>query len=152
MTRIRHATIHDLKAVAALGIEALEKNPLPNMVISRDRVLDHATVCITDAGSYCAVVEDDDGQVVGALSALTHEMMFYERRQSSVLQCYCKLKPWGLWLIKDFLRWTRSRRVIKLITFTLDSADPEEQERFAHLLERVGFAPDLPVYVRYRDA
>jgi hypothetical protein len=146
VARIRHATPRDIKAVAGLGLEALEVNPIPNFVISKERVLEATTAVISDAGSYCAVVEDDDGTIVGAVSALVHDMMFYERRQASVLQFYCKKPGWGIKLLRDFGRWCEKRRVIKMVTFTLDGYT---DKRVPILLERLGYQPDLPVYLRF---
>ena len=145
---IRHATIHDLKGVVALGIEALEINPIEQLVIDEDKVVEAATVILNDRGSYCGVVVDDNDQIVAAVSALVHDIMFYKRRQASVLQFYSKAPPgWGMKLIRHFIAWTKERPIIKMITFTLDgTTDP----RVPIMLARLGFSPDLPVYVRYR--
>lgn len=130
-----------------LGIEAIERNPYPGLVISRPRIEALAVEVISSAANFCHVVEDDAGVIVGALSATTFPMAFYERRQAQVLQFYCKVPPWGLYLIKRFLVWARGRPAIKMIQFTLENdADP----RVGRLLERLGLTAECPVYVEVR--
>lgn len=138
----------DIKAVAALGMEAMRINPLPGMVISRDRCIEVATECISGPQNYCWVCEID-GEVVGAVSALVHPCMLYERNQASVVQYFCKAPGEGIKLIRKFLEWARGRRSIKMIVFTLEgdeSADP----RIGDMLVRMGLTGQLPVYIETR--
>ncbi len=143
---IRRANTNDIPALVSLGIEALETDPYENLVISREKVEAMALELVTGAGNVSFVAEKD-GEVVAAVSALVHEMAFYERKQASVVQFYTREPGAGLPLIREFLKWARSRRIIKMIVFTLEvQADP----RIGKLLKRLGLSNELPVYMELR--
>lgn len=147
MALIRPATISDLNAVIDLGVEAMTVDPLPNMVVDRDKIRVMAVECISGPSNFCWVCEDDDGQVVGAVSAIVQDCLFYQRRQATVLQFYCKKPGQGIKLLREFLRWARGRPIIKMIVFALESgADP----RIGKLLERLGLGRALPIYMETR--
>lgn len=138
---VRRGRARDLDAVAELGIEAVEKNAFSNMVISHERIRHNLSVAIANARHYCGVCELD-GKVVAAVSALTHDMLCYERQQASVIQFYTRVPGYGLPVMRDFLRWARSRPAIKAIVFTLEvHADP----RIARLLQALGFKHEFPL-------
>lgn len=137
---IRPATLSDVDGIAALGLEALG-NP-DGLRVSREKVYEAARECISSRTNYAGVVVQD-GEVVGALCAFVHELMFFERKQASVIQFYCKAPGEGIKLIRDFLAWARSRPMIKMIAFTLEcDADP----RIGKLLQRLGFDEEMPVW------
>ena len=143
---IRQAALKDLPAVVSLGIEALETDPYPGLVISPDRVKAVATDCISSACNF-AWVSEVEGDVVAAVCAQVHDMQFYERKQATVVQFYTRHPGAGIPLIRKFLKWARSRGAIKLIVFTLECrADP----RIGSMLERMGLSVELPVYLEIK--
>lgn len=142
----RIATPADIDAVTLLGIKALEQDAYPNLVIEKEKVRAMATECISSSSNFSWVTEID-GEVVAAVSAFVTDMMFYERKQANVVQFYTTAPNAGLPLIREFLKWSRSRRVIKLICFTLEvQADP----RIGKLLKRMGLKEELPVFMEVR--
>lgn len=143
---IRRARPTDTDAIVELGIEALSTNPYPTMVIAPDRVRAVARIVISGAGNVCLVAEQA-GKVVAAVSATIDPCMFYERSQASVVQFYTRVPGAGVPLLRAFLRWARSRRMVKLIVFTLEmGADP----RIGTLLRRLGLTQQLPVWMEVR--
>ena len=143
---MRVATLLDTKAIVDLGMEALERDPYPGLVISRDKLIEVAHECISQNCNF-AWVEEEDGEIVGAVCALVHEMTFHERKQASVVQFYCNKPDKGVRLIRKFLDWARNRRAIKMICFTLECrADP----RIGKLLNRLGLKQELPVFMELR--
>lgn len=143
---LRKATPSDTPAIVSLGIEALESNPYEGLVISRDRVNSLITECVSAACNF-AWVSEIDGKVVASVMALVHPNMVYERNCATVVQFYTRVPGEGAKLIRQFLRWARSRPAIKLITFTIDyNADP----RIGKLLERMGLCMALPVFIETR--
>jgi ribosomal protein S18 acetylase RimI-like enzyme len=142
---IRRAKPQDAEGVAKLGLEALERNGYDRLVIDPDKVRNVARLVLT-APNYCVVAEKG-GEIIGAVSALVHENLFYERKQCSVVQFYCREPGVGVTLIRSLLEWARSRPVIKMISFTLEvRADP----RIAVLLRRLGLASEFPVMAEFR--
>jgi len=143
---VRRGERKDREAIIALGMEALKRDPYPGLLISRAKVEAMAQELLTGAG-HCCMVCERDGVVVGAFGALVHEMTFYERKQASVVQFYCKSPGDGIKLIREGLRWLRGRRAVKMICFTVEHrADP----RIGKLLRRLGLHSDLPVYLELR--
>lgn len=140
---IRKATPSDIAAVADLGIEALKIDKYDKLIIDREKVVAVARECISSSNNFCWVVEKDS-EIVGAVTALVHPMAFYERSQATVVQFYCKESGQGIKLIREFLKWAKSRPAIKMVCFTLEcKADP----RIGKLLERLGLNNELPVYM-----
>lgn len=143
---IRPATPHDVEKVVALGVEALEKHGYEGLVISRERCRNVAVECISGA-SHFAWVAEEAGEIVAAVLALVHPLMFYERNQATVVQFYSKRPGAGIKLLRQFLTWARGRRAIKSIVFTVEhEADP----RIGKLLQRLGLKLELPVYMETR--
>ena len=143
---MRAATLADVDSIVALGMEALERNPYPGLLVSRSKVKEVAVECISQNCNF-AWVEEEDGVVVGAVCAMVHEMTFHERQQATVVQFYSTKPNKGVRLIREFLKWARGRRTIKMICFTLEcKADP----RVGKLLNRLGLKQELPVYMELR--
>ena len=121
-------------------------DPYPNLVIDKEKVRAVALECVSSASNFAWVTEVD-GKVVAAVSAFVTDMLFYERKQANVVQFYTTCPNAGLPLIREFLRWARSRRVIKMICFTLEiQADP----RIGKLLSRLGLKSELPIFMELR--
>ena len=141
---IRKATPDDIEGIVALGLEALAKDAYPNLVVSKVKVFSLATEIISSASNF-AYVAVKDGIIVGAVCALVHTMLFYERSQASVVQFYCKSPGAGVKLLRELMKWVDSRPVIKMVCFTLEAkADP----RIGKLLTRLGLNEELPVYLK----
>ena len=143
---IRKAKPSDVPAVVKLGIEALNMDPYDNLRIDEDKATAIATECISAPCNFCWVAEND-GEVLGAVTALVHPMAFYERSQATVIQFYCKDPGQGIKLIRELLNWVATRPAIKMVCFTLECrADP----RIGKLLKRLGLQDELPVYMRVK--
>ena len=131
---IRKAVPNDIQSIVDLGEEALNNEAYDNLVISRVKMFSLATDCVSAANNF-AYVAVKNGIIVGAVCALVHPMMFYERSQASVIQFYCKAPGMGVKLLRELMQWADSRPVIKMVCFTLDAkADP----RIGKLLTRLG--------------
>jgi len=143
-TIIRVAVPDDLEGIVALGLEALNSDPYPNLVISKDKVYAMAVECISSANHFVWVAEKD-GRIVGAVSAIVHPIMFYEKKQATVVQFYTTEPGEGIKLIREFMKWVERRPVIKMVCFTLElNSDPRIQK----LLSRLGLTCALPVYLK----
>lgn len=144
---LRLARPADIPRLCELGLEAMQQDPYPSQVISAEKI--HSTVleCVSSPSSYCVVAVDEDKVIQGCVAAVTHEQMFYERKQASVVMFYCKIPGAGVKCLRAFLRWARSRPTIKSIIFTIEiNADP----RIGKLLGRLGLSESLPVYMETR--
>ena len=143
---IRSATPSDLKSVVRLGIQGLESTGYKHMIIDRDKVEKVAIECISSPTNFCWVAEHD-GEVVAAVSALVFDLMFYQRKQCNVVQFWSNYPGAGIKLIREFLKWARGRRAIKMIIFTLEAnVDP----RIGKLLKREGLVSEMPIYLEVR--
>lgn len=134
---IRKATIADIPAITRLAIEAVSRQPLEGLRISRDRIGAVAEAVITRADCFCWVAVDADGEVQGCVAAECMPGFWFERHQCNVLMFYCRLPGQGARLLREFARWVKSRPTIKLAVF---SVEPDENaERIGKLLARLGF-------------
>lgn len=141
---IRVAVPDDIPYIVELGIEALTLHPYEKLRISRERCFNMARECVSSSRNF-AYVSEVDGEVKGAVLVLVHELMFHERHQASVIMFYCKQPGDGIKILREFLRWAKTRRMIKLIMFTLErDADP----RIGSLLKRLGLSNEHPVYIQ----
>lgn len=141
---VRQAKPDDIDSVFKLGCEALNLDPYPGLEVSRVKVFSAATECISSASHFSWVAEKD-GIIVGAVSALVHPIMFYEKSQASVVQFYCTEPGGGIKLLRELMKWVERRPVIKMVCFTLEvRADP----RIGKLLNRLGLTGELPVYLK----
>ena len=144
--KIRAATPSDIDIVVELGIEGLENDPYENMVIDKAKVRAIAMECISSSTNFCWVAEED-GVVVAAVSALVFDFMFFERKQCNVIQFWTRRSGAGVMLLREFLKWARKRRIIKMICFTLEcNVDP----RIGKLLTRLGLKTELPIFAEHR--
>lgn len=140
---IRKAVPADIPAIVTLGIEGLERGAYKNLVISRERVEAVARECVSAASNFAWVAERD-GVVCASVCALVHPCMCYERNQASVVQFYTRVPGEGVKLLRELMRWWKSRPGIKIIAFSLEyDADP----RIGTLLKRIGFTEVLPSWV-----
>ncbi len=143
---IRRATPDDVYEILDLAIEALNSNPYPGLVISSTKIFSLAIECISSA-SHFSMIAEEDGKIVGAVGALVHPMMMYEKSQATVVQFYCKSPGNGVKLLRELIKWVDSRAVIKMVCFTLEyRADP----RIGKLLKRLGLDEELPVYMKIK--
>ena len=127
-----------------MGEESLALNdPYPELRIDPKKVRAMAIELVSGPANF-AWVHEKDGVVVGAVAALTHEIMFHERRQASVLLYYCREPGAGGLLIKKLVSWFHTRPGIKMLVFTLEhGSDP----KIGKFLIKLGLKKELPSYV-----
>lgn len=141
---IRKAVPDDIQGIMDLGIEALNISPYPNLVINRVKIYSMATECVSSANNFAWIVKEEN-EIVGAVCAIVHPIMFYDGSQASVVQFYCKSPGNGIKLLREFMSWVRGRHIIRMVCFTLEMrADP----RIGKLLNRLGLNKELPVYLK----
>lgn len=144
---VRKTRPDDLARAVEFGVKALEVDAQPELRISRDKVHDVAQACISGPSNFFWIAEDESGDQVAGLAAVQHENTFYERHQVSVLHWFSVCPGAGVALMREFLKWARARRVIKVISVSLPSgADP----RMGKLLERMGLGEGVPFYLEIR--
>ena len=141
---VRKAQPKDIPGIIALGLDSLEKDAYENLIISKEKVEALAIECVSATCNFAWVVEKD-GKIVGSVCAIVTDMMFYELKQASVLQIFCKEPVKGVELLREFMKLCESRPAIKMVCFTLEcNADP----RIGILLNRLGLKQELPVYLK----
>lgn len=143
---IRKAVPADIRAIVELGVEALELNPQPGMVIDRLKVKEVATDCVSSARHF-AMVAEVNGMVEGAVCAFANENLFHKRQQASVVQFYTRAPGEGIKLLRELLKWYQSRPALRALYFTLEHrADP----RIIKMLRRLGLQTELPIMAIFK--
>lgn len=131
---IRKATLSDVPAIVDIAVESVTQNPLP-VKICKDSMAETATEAIA-GNQHFVWVSEVDGEVVGAVGAMSERSFWYERQQCSVMLYYTRKPGEGVKLLREFSRWVKSRPVIKIVVIELE---PETDPRMLKLLERLGF-------------
>ena len=141
---IRRATPSDIKGILALGLASLEKDAYENLVICPEKMELLAKECVSATCNFAWVAEKD-GEITGAVCAIVTDMLFYERKQATVLQFFCNQPGEGVKLLREFMKWCEARPAIKMACFTLEyKVDP----RIGLVLKRLGLKQELPVYLK----
>jgi len=140
---IRNAVPADIDKIVELGIESLELNdPYPELLISEAKIR-RMTVEVVSSKAHFSWVCEVDGEVIGAVCGLSHDIMFHERKQLSVLLFYCRSASGGGFLIRKMIRWFKSRPVLKMIVMTLDGGD---NPKLGALLVKMGLDKKMLCY------
>lgn len=145
--RLRRSRPDDVDAIVRLGMDGLNADPYPGLVIDPAKVRAVVVSCVSAPADFAWVAVDEGGKVVASVLATVHDMVFHERKQATVLQFWTEAPGAGAPLMRQFLRWARARRAIKSIVFTLEcGADP----RIGKLMHRLGLRQELPVWMETR--
>lgn len=131
---IRKAYMGDIPSMVRLGFDALHQATPSHQRISWKRLNQMAEQCVFSDENFAEVVIKD-GHVQGALCALVHDQLVFERKQASIVQWYCVVPGEGRKLFRRFLDWA-SQPKIKCIAFMPEvSIEP----RIGKLMMRYGF-------------
>jgi hypothetical protein len=141
---IREAKTKDIPKIIELGIESLTINdPYPELRIDKQKVRQMAIELVSGASNFAWVYENDDGEVVGAVCGLMHEIMFHERKQLSVVMYYCREPGGGGFLMRKLVRWWKTRPGYKMCVVSLEEgSDP----RIGRILMKAGLNKQIPTY------
>ena len=74
-------------------------------------------------------VSEVDGEVVGAVGAMSERSFWYERQQCSVMLYYTRKPGEGVKLLREFSRWVKSRPVIKIVVIELEPRDRSQDAK-----------------------
>jgi hypothetical protein len=129
---IRKAMPADADAVVDIAVESVSQNPIP-VRIDKESMKDMALTCMGNA-HFCWVSEVD-GEIVAAVAAFSQASFWYERQQCSVLLYYTRVPGEGVKLLREFMRWVKSRPAIKVAVMELE---PEADPRLVKILSRIG--------------
>ncbi len=130
----RKATMSDIPAIVDIAVESVSKDPLP-VRIDREAMAETAKTCLGPA--HFVWVAEDAGKVVSAMGACVQPAFWFERMQCSVLLYYSRVPGAGLPLLREFVRWVKSRPAIKLAIIELE---PGVDPRLVRFFKRVGFS------------
>jgi len=129
---IRKAKPQDIESIVSLAVESVSRNPIP-VRIDKSAMRYTAKECMGPT-NFCWVSEID-GEVVAAVAACSQPSFWFERQQCSVLLYYTRVPGEGAKLLRQFMRWVKSRPVIKVAVMELE---PETDQRLVKFLNRIG--------------
>ncbi len=132
--QVRKATYRDITAIVDIAVESVMRDPLP-VTVDREAMREMAMQCLNPA-HFLWVAEDESGNVVAAVAAMTQKSFWYRGLQCSVLLYYTRKPGAGAALLREFARWVRSRSGIKVAVLELE---PNVDLRLTRFLKRLGF-------------
>jgi hypothetical protein len=145
--KTRPATIADADAIVSLGVESVNRDPLP-VTIDRKAMRD-TFLSLVGKPAHFAWVAEEGGVVVGAVVACTQPSFWFTRQQCSVLLYYTRVKGAGMPLLRLFAEWVKSRPVIKLAVVELE---PGVDPRLVRAFKRFGFRRESTNLTYVREA
>jgi hypothetical protein len=131
---VRKATYRDITAIVDIAVESVMRDPLP-VTVDREAMREMAMQCLNPA-HFMWVGEDESGNVVAAVAAMTQKSFWYRGLQCSVLLYYTRKPGAGAALLREFARWVKSRSGIKVAVLELE---PNVDLRLTRFLKRLGF-------------
>jgi len=130
---IRPATPADIPAIVEIAVESVSQNPIP-VRIDRKAIAETTRNAISGAAHFLWVAEKD-GEVVGAVGAMSQPSFWHERQQCSVMLYYTRVPGLGARLLRELVRWVKSRPAIKVLVMELE---PETDPRLIQFMNRLG--------------
>lgn len=139
---IRPGAPKDLQRIVDLGIEGLSRNPVDELLVSREKCT-NITKEILSAATHFAWVSEIDGEVQGALMAYVSPMIAHERSEATIIMLYSRTGE-GMQLLAEFVNWFMARPVLKMASFT-GTGDEELDRRICRVLKhRYDFRDSVP--------
>lgn len=129
----RRARLEDVEAIVDIAVESVSQDPLP-VKIDRQAMADTARTCLNPA--HFMWVAEQDGKVVASVAACVQPSFWFQKLQCSVLLYYTRVPGAGIPLIREFVRWVKSRSAIKVAVLELE---PGVDPRLVKFLKRMGF-------------
>ena len=129
----RRARLEDVEAIVDIAVESVSHDPLP-VKIDRQAMADTARTCLNPA--HFMWVAEEDGKVVASVAACVQPSFWFQKLQCSVLLYYTRVPGAGMPLIREFVRWVKSRSAIKVAVLELE---PGVDPRLVKFLKRMGF-------------
>jgi len=130
--RSRPATLKDLSAVVIIALTEAEKFPVRP---DKKKIKQLVTESISTKSNFCWVSEEE-GKVTGALVAISHQGLWFERKHLSILLLTTTTKGAGISMLREMLAWVKTSGAIKVVT-----TDFIVPPRMAVLLTRLGLRP-----------
>ena len=133
---IRAATLSDIYAIEGMAVPYM-RDWYIKLKIDPKKIRKLLTMAISSAKHFCYVSENDRGEVVGALVAVSSENLWAQRQNCTVQLWHSEVVGDGRKMMKAFLDWIKNRRIIRVAGYVPDNNDMDF--RVEHLLERLGF-------------
>lgn len=142
---IRPATLADLATIIAIG--EVETRKYPKLKPDFEKIRHIATIAISSAKHFCWVSEDRPGNVTGALVGISSDNLWAQRQNCMVTLWKSEIVGDGVKLMKEFLKWVDTRRIIRVAGVVPDNN--EVDSRVWRLVERLGFHKYGGAYLIY---
>lgn len=107
---IRQATLQDHRAIFALA-RAQAKATYPELKEDVARMSNALREVLSNSTHFAWVAED--GEVKGALLALTNDNLWAQRKHSQIVLWHSDLPGEGLRLLLQYRKWVESQRAIR---------------------------------------
>jgi len=141
---IRKAVPGDIDIIVELGIESMEVNAqYPELLVSESRIRELMRELVSGS-SHFVWVDEIGGRVVGVVCGMVHDIMFYERKQLSVVMLYCREPGGGGFLVRKMMKWFRSRPALKACVFSVENG---LDDKIGEFLIKMGLQRKLPTYI-----
>lgn len=132
---IRRATSKDARDIFE-ACKNVAQALYPEMKMDVEKVSDGVRLAIKDNTHFVWVSEDNEGKFAGALIALSGQNLWAQRKHAHVVFWVCSFRGDGAALLREFRKWVRATRAIRIAGLFPDC---DIDERALVLAERIGF-------------
>jgi hypothetical protein len=141
---IRPAVLADVNAIIDIAMVQTEMYSM--LKPDREKIRKGIVLSISSAKHFCWVSEAA-GKVSGALVAVSSDNLWAQRQNCLVALWVASVVGDGRKMLKEFLKWVDSRRIIRVAGFVPDT--DEIDSRAWRLIERFGFRRCGGVHLLY---
>lgn len=131
---IRRAVAADAEAIIALAVESVSRDPLP--VKTDTEAMKALARSMIGNPAHFVWVGETDGRVTACVAAQVSPGFWFRGLQASVLLYFARTPGQGALLLRQFSRWCKSRRGIKMAILELE---PNTDPRLKRALSKFGF-------------
>ncbi len=143
----RRITTADVSAVTALACEALDTAGDLPVHVSVPKIRAAVTFFAEQGEGHFQMAAFKDGRPVAALAAFVQEMPFHERREAHVFMAFATVPGTGTRLLRAMCAWFDADWMLRRLVWAMNG---EFDERMRRLAQRMGFASEAPMFVRWK--
>lgn len=140
MVKIRKATALDISAMVEMGAMMHDESPQYRDRSYNRRKCTHLSLMLIEARFGCALVADDDGELVGMFLGVAQEQYFGDDIQTTDLLLYVKPEARGgramLKLVRAYEAWAEDLGATDII---LGVSTGVHAKQTVHIYEKLGY-------------
>lgn len=135
--KIRKAVTGDASSLVDLAVRVAQK-AYPEVRVDRSKVRKIVITILSGSQNFCEVVESEE-KIVGCVAVHVFDGSWFLKKEAQVLMVYTEIPGTGIEMLRDMMKWYRSRRIVKTLTCCVDF-------KAGHIFDRIGLTNSGSLY------